>query len=149
MSGKCKNAKYPEYWVWVAMRSRCNCPTCNAYKHYGGRGIKVCKRWDSFENFIKDMGFRPSDNHSIDRIDVNGDYEPNNCRWATQLTQVLNRREIPNKNGFRGIRKKCNVYQARITVNYKEIYLGTFRTLQEAINARKEAEKKYDRTPII
>lgn len=149
MGGICKNSKYPEYGVWVAMRSRCNCPTCPVYKYYGGRGIKVCRRWNSFENFVKDMGLRPSDKYSIDRIDVNGDYEPKNCRWATQLTQVLNRREIENPYGFRGIRKKHNVYQARITIDYKEIYLGTFKTLQEAIRARKEAEKKYDRTPTI
>lgn len=149
MSGKCKNADIPEYWVWVSMRSRCNCPTSKVYKHYGGRGIKVCQRWDSFENFFKDMGPRLSKEYSLDRIDNNGNYEPSNCRWATQTTQILNRRDIPNPNGFRGIRKKHNVYQARITVKYKEKYLGTFKTLQEAIRARKEAEKKYDRAPNL
>ena len=145
MGGICKNAKYPEYWVWVAMRQRCNNPKCPAYKHYGGRGIKVCKRWDSFDNFIKDMGFRPSDKHSIDRIDVDGDYAPNNCRWATPLTQVLNRRDVSNPYGFRGIRKKYHSYQARITVNYREIYLGNYNSLEKAIEARKAAEAKYAR----
>lgn len=149
MGGICKNAKYPEYWVWVAMRSRCNCQTNPVYKYYGGRGISVCERWNSFENFIKDMGFRPSNEHSLDRIDLNGNYEPANCRWATRLTQTLNRRETANPCGFRGIRKKYNVYQARITVNYKEIYLGTFKTLQEAVNARKEAEIRYERTRVV
>lgn len=145
MSGKCKYHHLPEYWIWVAMRYRCNCPTSQNYNHYGGRGIKICKRWDSFENFIQDMGYRPSKDYSIDRIDVDGDYTPLNCRWATRLTQVLNRREIPNPNGFRGIRKKYHGYQARIIVDYKEIYLGTFKTLKEAIEARKEAEKHYGR----
>lgn len=138
-----------EYWVWVAMRQRCNNPNMPTYKHYGGRGIKVCKRWDSYDNFIEDMGYRPSDKHSLDRIDVNGDYEPSNCRWATQLEQVMNRRDMPNPHGFRGIRKKRHCYQARITVDYREIYLGTFKTLGEAIMARKEAEKKYDRAPTV
>lgn len=149
MGGKCKNAKYPEYWVWIAMRHRCNCKKSRVYKYYGGRGIKICSRWKSFDNFIKDMGFRPSSSHSLDRINVNGDYEPSNCRWASSLTQILNRREIKNPNGFRGIRRKHNVYQARITVNYREIYLGTFKTLDEAIKARKEAEVKYERVPAL
>ena len=140
-----RRADLPEYWVWVAMRSRCNSPSCAAYKHYGGRGIKICARWDDFGAFLSDMGRRPSDKHSLDRIDVNGDYCPENCRWATQLQQVTNRRDMPNKCGFRGIRKKYNRYQARITVDYREHYLGTFKTLGEAIEARKRAEEVYGR----
>lgn len=134
-----------EYNAWVSMRQRCTNPNCNSYRLYGGRGIKICKEWGTFDGFMKDMGKKPSPRHSLDRIDVNGDYEPSNCRWATQLQQVLNRRDMPNPNGFRGIRKKRHTYQARITVSYKEIYLGNFKTLGEAVEARKEAEKKYAR----
>ena len=132
----------PEYKIWLQMRQRCNNPKCRVYKFYGGRGIKVCKRWDTFKNFLEDIGSRPEGNFSIDRIDVDGDYEPNNCRWTTQKTQVRNRR-CYNKYGYKGIRKKGNIFQARITNDYKEIYLGSFKTLAEAINARKEAEKLY------
>jgi hypothetical protein len=73
------------------MRKRCRNKKDPKYPRYGGRGIKVCARWSKFENFFADMGLPPSPAHSLDRIDVNGDYEPGNCRWATQKTQQNNR----------------------------------------------------------
>jgi hypothetical protein len=80
------------------MKSRCSNPNLPNYEHYGGRGIKICDRWleqGGFINFVKDMGIRPA-NKSLDRIDVNGNYEPNNCRWATDEMQVNNRRCSPS-----------------------------------------------------
>jgi hypothetical protein len=74
------------------MRQRCSNPGHVAYARYGGRGIRVCERWDSYENFLADMGRRPSLRHSLDRMDTNGNYEPNNCRWATWKEQHRNRR---------------------------------------------------------
>jgi len=83
-----------EYVAWQHFRKRCYDNTCPNYMNYGGRGIKVCERWlESFENFFADMGAAPSRNHSIDRINVNGDYEPSNCRWATPKEQQGNRRD--------------------------------------------------------
>jgi hypothetical protein len=87
----------PSYNSWRGMKNRCNNPNSEDYKHYGGRGIIVCDRWlNSFENFLEDMGSRPY-GYSIDRIDVNGNYELSNCKWATSKEQLKNRRPKENK----------------------------------------------------
>ena len=81
-----------EHIAWSGMRLRCNNPNDPGYPRYGGRGISVCKRWDSFELFLEDMGRKPAHKDSIDRINNDGDYTPENCRWATHKQQCRNRR---------------------------------------------------------
>jgi hypothetical protein len=87
--GMCGSA---EYATWCGMLRRCRNKNERAYRHYGGRGIIVCDRWLDFANFYADMGPKPSKDHSIDRINNDGNYEPGNCRWATWSQQAKNKR---------------------------------------------------------
>lgn len=87
-----KSHKVSEYNIWAGMKARCRNRRSASWKRYGGRGISVDPAWaDDFEAFLRDMGPRPSAAHSLDRIDVNGNYTPNNCRWATQTEQQNNK----------------------------------------------------------
>lgn len=83
--------KSPEYRAWVAMRARCLNPLNEFYRRYGGRGITISQRWESFENFLEDMGLRPTSDHSLDRINNDGPYSKENCRWATFIEQQRNK----------------------------------------------------------
>jgi len=89
-----KSIVSPEYAAWANMLQRCYNENITDYKDYGGRGIKVASHWLEFINFITDMGLKPSSKHSLDRINVDGHYEPSNCRWATRKEQLANRRKF-------------------------------------------------------
>lgn len=111
----------PEYRAWIALRSRCTNEKAGTYQDYGARGIVVCDRWkDSFENFYTDMGPRPTPDHSVERRDVNGNYDPNNCYWATRLEQMNNRRVNVFYN-FQGEQLTLTQIARRIGVNVETI----------------------------
>lgn len=103
----------PEYNSWLMMRNRCANPNNNRFEFY--RRIKVCERWNSYENFLADMGRRPSARHTLDRIDNNGDYYPKNCRWASDEQQTRNSRHTKLSD------KKVNQIR-RLALNEKLTY---------------------------
>lgn len=99
--------KSPEYVAWSSMNQRCSDSSWIGWINYGGRGIKVCATWKtSYESFLADMGRKPSPKHSLDRIDVNGNYTPENCRWADDKRQANNRRNTQYA-AINGVRMTC------------------------------------------
>lgn len=135
------------YATWRAIKERCLNPNNPRYESYKNRGI--CKEWEnSFEQFYKDMGPRPGDDYSIDRIDNDLEYSKDNCRWVkdeTGIQQINQGVRKDNTSGTKGVYwyKSTKKWRAEITVNKERINLGTFETKEEAIQARREAEVKY------
>ena len=138
-------SKHKLYYSWNGMIQRTTNEKYSYFKDYGGRGIKVCERWLNINNFIEDMISTYQDGLTIDRIDVNGNYEPSNCRWANATTQSCNTRleRINNTSGYRGVtwNKLRNKWMVQIGVKGKHKYLGYFID-------KLEAAKAYDKYVI-
>lgn len=140
-----------EYAAWACMKNRCYDVTSASYPRYGGRGIKVCDRWKyDFLNFKKDMGLRPP-GHSLDRIDVNGNYEPGNCRWATRKEQARNRRRSFHIE-YRGERKLfiewCEQFDVKYPLAYRRLKAGwsVDDALTKPVKGRSHAKFGLDRS---
>lgn len=117
-----------EYDAWCRMIRRCECPTDNRYRRYGARGISVCERWrHSFANFLADVGLRPSNQHSIERLDNDGNYEPSNTTWATRHEQAVNKQKTVRLT-INGQTKKliewCEIYSMPVRVAHDRIRSG-------------------------
>lgn len=139
-----------EYWIFDGMKQRCGNPNHHAYKYYGGRGIVV--EWQSYDDFINDMGHRPTKKHSIDRINPDKNYTKNNCRWVTMSYQALNRRQkSTNTSGYTGVSfyKPTGRWLARISLNGNRKSLGYFATKEEAAERYKIERDRLLRNDVI
>lgn len=129
--------KHPLYKVWSSMKQRCYDPNAKTYEYYGGRGITVCERWrESFSNFQADMGEKPTPGHSIDRKDVNSNYTPDNCRWATKHQQMANKSNSSNHVGVHKFQSGWRANYQKGNMKFKRL----FKSKESAIEQRKEWE---------
>ena len=136
-------SKSPEYKVWASMIQRCTNKKESAYSNYGGRGIKVSSEWNVFDNFLRDMGLRPDDSLTLERLDNDKGYCKDNCKWASRFDQAQNQRiRKDNRTGFVGVTlmKDRGLYVAHIQRNKKRVFLGSFKAIEDAVSARREAE---------
>ena len=139
--------KTPEHNCYWAMKKRCYSKSHKSYSDYGGRGIKVCDRWlESFENFYADMGPRPTPKHSLDRIDVNGNYEPSNCRWASESEQCNNRRSTVYVV-WNGVKMPFSIACLEANIPYHVVWQRMKKwntTFEEAVSKPYQPGKKQD-----
>lgn len=140
-------AAFPkEYQAWKGMRKRCRNNRCKDFKNYGKRGITICKRWEIFNNFLSDLGPKPTTKHSLERTNNSGNYDPSNCRWATRLEQNRNKRNILMVK-YKGETLPSFLLEDRLGLSRRRIHdrLRKGWTMQEAIET---PQRRSPRPPV-
>lgn len=143
MTTKINKSETSEYTSWESMKQRCNNSNNKHYKNYGGRGIKVCEEWNTFDKFLLDMGPRPEKSYSLDRIDVNGNYCKENCKWSSRYTQDRNRRSsvyLEYKGKTYILQDLANIVNLNQQTIQKRLKKGM--SVEEAINKPYKYTKK-------
>ena len=142
------NILHPYWYVWGSMIQRCTNPKHPSYPRYGGRGITVCERWRNITNFDNDMGPKPFDGASIERVNNNDGYHPGNCIWADSKMQAANKNHQLGESGYEGVTKNKKGWSARFYDPYGDkatpYNIGTFDTPDEANDARLRFIAMYD-----
>lgn len=141
-----RNKEKPLYDRWLRIKQRCHNPKSPHYSRYGARGISMSEEWlKSYKAFEKYIGKPPSNKHSIDRIDNDGNYEPGNVRWSTSHEQAMNKTHQLSSSGHRGVswHKATGMWGANIKRKGKQYHLGVYRDINDAIRARKKAESTW------
>lgn len=115
-------SRTPIHNCWQEIFQRCENPNDEGFKNYGGRGITICDRWRTFENFLEDMGHRPSPTHSLERLDNNGPYSKENCKWATRIEQNNNKRNNIDMGGI-SLAEFCRRHGRNYMTMYKRIVI--------------------------
>lgn len=139
-------SSYPEYFTWIGIKDRCYNKNCPRFSDYGGRGITVCETWvNSFVDFLVDMGRKPSKNHSIDRINVDGNYSFENCRWATRKEQSRNTRKtkyLTNNGITKPITEWAEELDISVTTLKGRLKLGW--SVEETLTKPRKEQKYYE-----
>ena len=134
----------PEYAIWSKMRDRCQNPRNPSYQKYGGRGVSVCPEWEDFAVFMVDMGDRPTPKHTLERVDVDGDYCVSNVIWTDDMSRQAFNQNLKSNNtsGKSGVywRKDRRVWVAETFHSGKYIMHGSFKNFEDAVRCRKDAE---------
>lgn len=138
-----EHSRHPLYSIWYDMKRRCNNKRNKSYSRYGGRGISICEKWNddfqAFKSWAKKNGWSKDCGLQIDRINNNGNYEPDNCRFVIHRTNCLNRNKFKtNSSGYTGVSKRKHLWYSSICIKGKSIFIGSYPTTKEAVKARNQ-----------